>query len=78
MLVRTYLHAALPSVPCILSKIADAMREPNALLIRIPHERSAVRAPNSDALYHFERRKRAPGKKAASTNPKRKRVTRAV
>jgi len=55
----------------------EAMSEPNALLIRIPHERYAVRRPSSERLYHFDRRKRAPGKKAASTKPRKNRVRRA-
>jgi len=55
----------------------DAIKEPKALLIRLPHERSAVLWPSSLLLYHFDRRKRAPGKKAASTNPRKKRVSNA-
>jgi len=74
----TNLHAAWPNLPCIPLKMAEAMSEPNALLMRRPHESSAVRSPSSDRLYHFERRKRAPGKKEASTKPRKNRVRRAA
>lgn len=50
---------------------------PNALLKRPPQKRSAVRWPSSLRLYHFDSRKSAPGKKAASTKPRKKRVRRA-
>ena len=50
---------------------------PNALLIKLPQDSSAVRSPSSDRLYHFESRKREPGKNAASTKPRKKRVSRA-
>jgi hypothetical protein len=53
------------------------MSEPNALLMRRPQESSAMRRPSSERLYHFDRRKRAPGKKAASTKPSRNRVRKA-
>ena len=33
-----------------------------------------MRVPSSLRLYHFEMRKSAPGKNAASTNPRKKRV----
>jgi signal recognition particle subunit SEC65 len=38
------------------SRIAEAMRDPNALLRRMPHERRAVLSDNSCRLYHFEMR----------------------
>jgi hypothetical protein len=44
----------------MLSRIPEAMSEPNALLNIIPHERRAVRKPSSLCLYHFERRNKAP------------------
>jgi hypothetical protein len=72
-----YLHAAYPKTPSIESRIADAIREPNALLIMMPHDRMAVLSPNSLGLYHLERRNKAPGKNAASTNPMKNRVRRA-
>ncbi len=69
-----YLQAACPSFPSIPSRIPEAMREPKALLIKLPQERSAVRTPSSLRVYHFERRKSAPGKNAASTKPRKNRV----
>jgi hypothetical protein len=53
------------------------MSEPNALPMRRPHKRDAVRRPSSERLYHFDSRKRAPGKKAASKKPRKNRVRRA-
>jgi hypothetical protein len=73
----TDLQAAWPSFPCIPLKMLEAMSEPKALLMRRPHASSAVRSPSSECLYHFDRRKRAPGKKAASTKPRKNRVRRA-
>jgi hypothetical protein len=74
-------------------RIAEAMRDPNALLRRMPHERRAVLSDNSFRLYHFEMRNwrrfeyreyrhsqeptKAPGKNAASTNPRKNRVHKA-
>jgi hypothetical protein len=68
------LHAARPSFPSMLSNIFDARSVPKALLIMPPQESSAVRLPISFRLYHFDKRKIAPGKKAASTNPKKNRA----
>jgi hypothetical protein len=39
-----------------MSRIPEAMREPKALLRRIPLDSKAVRWDNSFRLYHFERR----------------------
>lgn len=47
------------------------------MLMMFPQYRIATRRPSSSRLYHFERRKSAPGKKAASTKPRKKRVSRA-
>ena len=52
----------------------EAMSDPKALLIKLPQERTAVRTPSSDRLYHFDNRNKAPGKNAASTKPRKKRV----
>lgn len=70
-----YLQAECPSFPSIPSRMPEAIREPKALLIRLPQERTAVRTPSSDRLYHFDNRNKAPGKNAASTNPRKKRVS---
>jgi hypothetical protein len=53
------------------------MSEPNALLMRMPHESNVVRRPSSERLYHFDSKKRAPGKKAASAKPRNNRVMKA-
>ena len=44
----------------MLSRITEAISEPNALLNKLPHVRIAVRKPSSLRLYHFERRNKAP------------------
>lgn len=72
--VKTHLQAACPSLPSIPSRMPEARRAPKALLIRLPQERSAVRSPSSLRVYHFDKRKRAPGKNAASIKPRKKRV----
>jgi hypothetical protein len=55
--------------------MTDANREPKALLIMLPQTKSDIRSPISLRLYHVEIRKTAPGKKAASANPRIMRVT---
>ena len=52
-----------------------AMRDPKALLMMLPQYNMAVRAPSSDLVYHFDNRKSAPGKNAASTKPRKNRVS---
>ena len=52
----------------------EAMSDPKAFEMMFPQYRSAVRVPSSLRLYHFEMRKSAPGKNAASTKPRKKRV----
>ena len=46
-----YLHAAYPKTPSIKSRITDAIREPNALLIMMPQDKMAVLSPSSLRLY---------------------------
>ena len=74
MTVQTHLQAAWPNLPSIPFKMPDAIRLPNALLMRFPHVRMAVRNPSSVRVYHLERRNKAPGKNAASTKPRKNRV----
>ena len=50
------------------------MSDPKAFEMMFPQYRSAVRVPSSLRLYHFDMRKSAPGKNAASTKPRKKRV----
>lgn len=45
--------------------------------MREPQKRMAVRRPSSLFVYHLESRSRAPGKKHASTKPRKNRVRRA-
>lgn len=77
------------------SKIPEASKAPNALLMMFPQYNIAVRRPISSRLYlsmmftpidfnhsskptdHFEITKRAPGKNAASTKPRKNRVSKA-
>lgn len=71
------LHAACPSFSSMLLRIPLAIRAPKALLIILPQYRMALRNPTSFRLYHFDIKNRAPGKKAASAKPKKKRVSNA-
>ena len=71
---KSHRHAATPRKPCMLSRIAEAISAPKALLIIAPLKKIAFRKPSSSCLYHRLIRKRAPGKKEDSTTPSRKRV----
>lgn len=51
------------------------MSAPKALEMMLPQYSSAVRVPSSLRLYHLLIRKSDPGKKAASTKPRKKRVS---
>ncbi len=60
-----------PSNPFVMP--ADIKPE-NAPERRDPEYRRAVLKPNSFLVYHEERKKRQPGKYAASTNPRKNRM----
>ena len=49
-------------------------RAEKAFEIKLPQKRIAFLFVSSRLVYHFERIKSAPGRKAASTNHKKKRV----
>ena len=50
------------------------MRAEKAFEIRLPQKRTAFLVVSSRRVYHFERINSAPGRKAASINPRKKRV----
>ena len=53
---------------------AAPTKEEKALEIRFPQKRMALRSVSSRRVYHFERMRSAPGRKAASTKPMKKRM----
>lgn len=55
---KSHRHAANPQIPSITSRIADAKREPNALLMRLPQYRRAVLCESSFRLYHQSAREK--------------------
>ena len=59
------------------SNIPEAMRVPKALLMIFPQYSIHILRPSSLRVYHFEIKNKAPGKKAASTKPRKNRVRRA-
>src|SRR5687768_11201035 len=67
-------HAAWPSTPCILDKTPAPTRAEKALEMRLPQNKIALRLVNSRRVYHLDKMSSAPGRKAASTNPKKKRM----
>jgi hypothetical protein len=53
----------------MLESTAAPTSEEKALEMRLPQKRMALRSVSSRRVYHFERMRRAPGRKAASTKP---------
>lgn len=51
---QTHLHPAKPPTPSNPSKAPEAINDPNALLIRLPEARYAMRWESSVRVYHFE------------------------
>ena len=58
----------------MLERTPAAMRAEKAFEIKLPQKRIAFLVVSSRRVYHFERINRAPGRNAASTNPRKKRV----
>ena len=50
-------------------------RAEKALEMRLPQNKRAFLVVNSRLVYHLERMRRAPGRKAASIKPRKKRTT---
>ena len=61
-------------MPCMFESTPAPTRAEKALEIKLPQKRIAFLFVSSRLVYHFERIKSAPGRKAASTKPKKKRV----
>jgi hypothetical protein len=61
-------------VPSMLERTPAPMSEEKALEIRLPQKRIAFLLVSSRRVYHLERIMSAPGRKAASTKPRKKRV----
>src|SRR4051794_12557761 len=67
-------HAAWPRTPCMLDRTPAPTRAEKALEMRLPQNRRALREVNSRRVYHLDRMSNAPGRKAASMKPNRKRM----
>lgn len=64
-------HQSVPTIPL-------ASNAPKAFEMMFPQYRIDIRDPSSDFVYHLLSKKSAPGKNAASTKPKKKRVRSAL
>jgi len=59
----------------MLDKTPAPIRAEKALEMRLPQKRIAFRVVSSLRVYHFDKIMRAPGRKAASVNPRKNRMT---
>jgi hypothetical protein len=69
-----HLQARWPSVPSMLPRTAAPTSDENAFEIRLPQNKMAFRSVSSRLVYHLDKMSSAPGRKAASTKPIKKRM----
>lgn len=72
---NSHLQAAWPRTPCMFERTPAPTRAEKALEMRLPQNRMAFLMVSSRRVYHFERISSAPGRKAASTKPRKKRTS---
>src|SRR6478735_1590952 len=75
LLQKSHRQEACPSTPSISDNTPAAIKAENALEIKLPQKRTAFLFVSSRRVYHFERISNAPGRKAASVKPRKKRIT---
>lgn len=72
---NSHRQAAWPRVPCMLDSTPAPTRAEKAFEIRFPQKRMAFLRVSSLLVYHLDRMSSTPGRKAASTKPRKNRVT---
>ncbi len=73
-LQKSQRQAAWPRTPCMLESTPAPTRAENAFEMRFPQKRMAFLSVSSRLVYHLERMSSAPGRNAASTKPRKKRM----
>ena len=73
-MMNSHRHAASPFAPSRLFNIPAAIKPEKAPEIKLPEYNTAERSASSLRVYHEDRKYRHPGKYAASTKPRKKRM----